>query len=189
MKKSKKEEYADISRNVSTDPVDEAIFRILSSGPVLAGSLEKEVVHSTGFSRTKYDQRRKALLMKGEIVNHRPKGRRNVYYALPKDKERLYQYDKGGNMQHQVIEDGRYLRDYMMRDADYDSEGYYLSMNVHVRFDFFRDEVDRLRKTNPNLPEWHCEELTKPERQRDDAEIMRVEFSYVLNVLEALKAL
>ena len=181
------------TKNASTDrsagTVDAAILNALASGPKGAGKLKGEVIKSTKCSRPQYYKRLAVLRDDLHKIVFVASGEKR-YYALPQDKDRLIQYQKdGGDLQYQVIEDARYLRNYMMREARYDTDGKYLSTSVNVKFDYFLDTVRMLRRTSLGLPELKCAELEKPEEERDDAAVLRDAYRYVLEILDHFKAL
>jgi hypothetical protein len=181
---------ADMSRNISRDAVDEAIFKVLSSSPKKAGELQTEVVRSTELSPAKYYERLRFLRERREVISV-PQGR-NKYYGLPKDKDRLIQFQKkGGDLQRRIIDSALYLADYMMKDARYDASAAsrYLNASINLKFDMLLDMLVMLRRTDPGLPVFHCEEDDKPLKDRDDARIVRAEYRYLLTVLEYFKAL
>jgi len=177
---------SNMSKISSKDRVDNEIMKLLSSGPLKAGDLESKVTASAKVSRSKYYARLNLLRSDGEVAFVQSGSRR--IYGLPKD-SRLSQYQKGGNLQRRVIDSARYLADYMMKDARYDTDTKYLSANVNMKFDYFLDMVEILRRIDPGVPEFKCAELEKPEHMRDDATVVRAAYRYLLRVLEYFKAL
>lgn len=171
------------STDSSRQPVDSAILKALSSGPISASTLKQKVIDSTGCSQAQYYKRLAELRDKRREVIFAPKGRER-YYALYQDKDRLGQYLKGGGALEQfTIKTALNLRDYMMTEARYDPRNIDFDTTLHIRFRMFLDTLSMLRKTYPNIPAF------RPPKKEDPLEAIRAEYRYVLDILEFFKAL
>ncbi|HEX9907375.1 MAG TPA: hypothetical protein VGB78_02770 [Thermoplasmata archaeon] len=154
MRKDKERESPNRSTDSSKHPVDAAILRTLSSGVKSADSLKAEVISSTRCSPAIYYKRLSILRDDLRGVVFRPKGRRK-YYALPQDEDRLAQYaGRQTDIEQRVVKSARYLADYMMTEARYDSRNPELDTSLYFKFIMLGQYLDMLRKTQPNIPDF-----------------------------------
>jgi hypothetical protein len=176
----------DISRNESKDPVDSAIFKVLSRGPVSHGNLMKEVLNLTRESQSQFNKRLAVLRDDTRQVLSVRSGR-HTYYGLPEQKDQLTRLlKKNGELEQYVIDSARALRDYMMNKAVYDWNTPGLNSSIHARFIMFWDAVDRLRESCPGLPAFK-QPKKEPSDQQEYLNAIRLYHLYTLEILDFLE--
>jgi hypothetical protein len=187
MTKGDKTRYLNRSTDTSKDPIDKAIREALSSEPMRAGSLKARVVESTKCSDAQYHKRLAVLRDDTKAIAFVQSGR-DRYYALSNQTKRLAPYlKKRGELEQYVIASARDLRDYLMREAAYDSRNPDLNSSIHIKFSMFIDAIAMLRESYPGLPRFKLPNDESESEMEKKWHAIRAYHSYLLEVLEFFK--